>query len=77
MHISGAHPAFLLSSFGKPASSNGARPAQASRLAPRNQHEVGSGTRSASLPQLREDGIQITHFETGIAPFFGRPRALE
>jgi hypothetical protein len=31
----------------------------------------------ASLPQLREDGIQITHFETAIAPFFGRPRALE
>ena len=29
---------------------------------------------SAGLPQLREDGIQITHFETGIAPFFGRPR---
>jgi hypothetical protein len=35
-----------------------------------------SGARSASLPQLREDGIQITHFETAIAPFFGRPRAL-
>ena len=33
-----------------------------------------SGARSASLPQLREDGIQITHFETAIAPFL-RPAA--
>jgi hypothetical protein len=67
----------LLSSFGKPASSNGARPAQPSRLAPRNQHEVMNGARSTILPQLCEDGIQITHFETAIAPLFGRPRALE
>jgi len=36
-----------------------------------------SGTRSASLPQLREDGIQITHFETAIDAFFGPPRALD
>ena len=36
-----------------------------------------SGTHSASLPQLREDGIQITHFETAIAPSCGRPRAFE
>jgi hypothetical protein len=36
-----------------------------------------TGARSASLPQLRQDGIQITYFETAIAPFFGRPRALE
>jgi hypothetical protein len=36
-----------------------------------------SGARSASLPQLSEDGIQITHFETAIARFFGRPRALK
>jgi len=32
--------------------------------------------RSASLPQC-EDGLQITHFETAIAPFFGRPRPLD
>jgi len=33
--------------------------------------------RSASLPQLCEDGIPIAHFETAIAAFFGRPRALD
>jgi hypothetical protein len=38
---------------------------------------VVNGARSAILPQLSEDGIQITHFETAIAPLFGRPRALE
>jgi len=33
--------------------------------------------RSASLLQLCEDSIQIAHFEMAIAPFFGRPSALD